>query len=728
MEPTGNNSKESFTEGHCVLRVMTGKNQGARRVLKNAVTLLGSEKGCDIRLSSADVELLQCVIVETPQGYLVRNLYDCQKVVVNGEPVEVSPLHSGDELSIGPFSFLVDYAKPALREQSTVTPEIQIEEERQALRIQAAAVAAQQTMLMEKELQLRDQGLELTQKEKQLAAGLKEKHLRLLQLQRSLKSKASNLQQQESAILGQLQHKEKQLDQGILAASSAKAQYEQFRARFKSRWKKVARRALETQSQKEKLLDAGLQKLKRDREKHEREIEAHNNLLGQQRADLELEKRELKAAWDKLETARQEAVRKEQDAEITLARREKDISSRESQVHSAERELLAEQKRWNNHLEKLHLESEGLEKRISLLRKDMDTLPVPLVALAPPQSPALPPAPEDITQFMKRLEQVAGTLYDQRLRLLEAWENIELKRQEFHAEQTRILDELEATGKTLDQREKQLSTNEFTLQLKFDQLREKAQKVSTLRSTLEARASEMESQRVLLESERSLLNSQWKQRRESLEKMFSLLQQSRRTLSKRRLSEQNYLQKQQSQIENVRQGAAALWQQCQTKLEELETQRESLAIQELALGRLSLEIMAKSSDAPGTERKLEKLRKSIEDRYKSEHQQILDARQELARNASQIETRWKEFYSTQAELHLRAEDSIQMQNQLDEARLDFGRQKISLDETIGLLKNRGQEQEKKLQSLQQELEKLHSVLIEETQVSEFVPNLTLRAA
>jgi len=264
--------------------------------------------------------------------------------------------------------------------------------------------------------------------------------------------------------------------------------------------------------------------------------------------------------------------------------------------------------------------------------------------------------------------------------------------------------------------------------LKFDQLREKAQKVSTLRSTFEARASEMESQRVLLESERSLLNSQWKQRRESLEKMFSLLQQSRRTLSKRRLSEQNYLQKQQSQIENVRQGAASLWQQCQTKLEELETQRESLAIQELALGRLSLEIMAKSSDAPGTERKLEKLRKSIEDRYKSEHQQILDARLELARNASQIETRWKEFYSTQAELHLRAEDSIQMQNQLDEARLDFGRQKISLDETIGLLKNRGQEQEKKLQSLQQELEKLHSVLIEETQASEFVPNLTLRAA
>jgi len=45
-----------------------------------------------------------------------------------------------------------------------------------------------------------------------------------------------------------------------------------------------------------------------------------------------------------------------------------------------------------------------------------------------------------------------------------------------------------------------------------------------------------------------------------------------------------------------------------------------------------------------------------------------------------------------------------------------------------MLKNRSQEQEKKLLSLQQELEKLHSVLIEETQASEFVPNLTLRAA
>ena len=85
--------------------MINGKNPGTIKTLTSAVTLLGEEKGCDIRLNSPQVEQLQCVIVETPHGFMVRNLYDCDKVKVNGEAMEQAVLHTGDELSVGPFSF-----------------------------------------------------------------------------------------------------------------------------------------------------------------------------------------------------------------------------------------------------------------------------------------------------------------------------------------------------------------------------------------------------------------------------------------------------------------------------------------------------------------------------------------------------------------------------------------------------------------------------------------------
>lgn len=726
MEPMADNSQNQFTAGQCVLKVMQGKHQGLRKVLKSPVTLLGAEKGCDIRLNSTEVEQLQCVIVETPEGYLVRNLYDCQKVVVNGEPMEISPLHTGDELSIGPFSFLVEYAQPALQKQYAPSPEAQIDEERQALRVQAAAVVSQQSSLMEQEILLRDQTQELSQKEKQLAASLREKHLRLLQLQRSLKSKSSTLKQQEISILGQLQEKEAQVARESEQAKQVKSHYEQLRKRFKGRWKKVARRAIDTLSQKEKLLASGLARLKKEREGLERVISEQANTNGQQRTELAQEKRELRSGWDKLEAARQEASRKAQEAELLWAQKEKDLAAREARLSAGEKGLVQEQKRWNNHLEKLHLESEGLERRITLLRTEMNPLPMP-APMPEPQTPKQP-APEEVTAFMGRLEQIASTLYDQRLRLLEAWDNIERKRMEFHDEKTRIIGELEAAGKALVQREKHVEASEYTLQLRQEQVREKSRRISELRNSLEARASLLETGKIQLAADKVNHDALWKQRSSAMEKMFTFLQDSRRNLCKRRQAEQVFLQKQQDRSEDLRQNTAKVWQQCQAKLEELETQRESLAIQELALGRLSLELLAKASDASGAERKLEKLRKGIEDRYKGDSQRLLDAREQLTQNAAMLESRWKELYRAQGDMHLRAEDVIQLQSQFDEAHQESSLQRINLEGSVKLLKTRNTELEKKLQLLQQELEKLHSVLISESQEEDQPPALILRAA
>src|SRR5437773_11327594 len=98
---------------------------------------------------------------------MLRSLETDKSTLVNGQARTLCTLQDGDLLSIGSLQFRVH-----LPQHGPTAGVASLEQEKQALRIQAAAVAAQQAALTEEELRLQQQRVTLEQQEEQLAANL----------------------------------------------------------------------------------------------------------------------------------------------------------------------------------------------------------------------------------------------------------------------------------------------------------------------------------------------------------------------------------------------------------------------------------------------------------------------------------------------------------------------------------------------------------------------------
>jgi pSer/pThr/pTyr-binding forkhead associated (FHA) protein len=154
------------------LVVQNGRLTGTRWPLRGAAQAVGQKEGCDFRLNVAGVSPLHCVLFRGPAGPVLLDLHSAGGTFVNGDPVDLRPLCEGDRLTVGPFQFRVQNLAPATEAGPS----------RDAVRVQVAAVAAQQAALTEEEFRLRQQRQALEQQEAQLAAHLEEKRHRLMAL------------------------------------------------------------------------------------------------------------------------------------------------------------------------------------------------------------------------------------------------------------------------------------------------------------------------------------------------------------------------------------------------------------------------------------------------------------------------------------------------------------------------------------------------------------------
>jgi hypothetical protein len=71
MEPSSSASPEPSAPAELIVR--NGRQQGASRPLKVPVTIIGSSKGCDIRLNVESVRPVHCVIALGPEGPHLRS-------------------------------------------------------------------------------------------------------------------------------------------------------------------------------------------------------------------------------------------------------------------------------------------------------------------------------------------------------------------------------------------------------------------------------------------------------------------------------------------------------------------------------------------------------------------------------------------------------------------------------------------------------------------------------
>lgn len=78
------------------------------RELPLAVSILGSGDGCDIILSSGNVEAAHCAIVRLKTGTYICDLGAPGGTRLNGKQIRWTRVGDGDEIAIGPFEFLAE--------------------------------------------------------------------------------------------------------------------------------------------------------------------------------------------------------------------------------------------------------------------------------------------------------------------------------------------------------------------------------------------------------------------------------------------------------------------------------------------------------------------------------------------------------------------------------------------------------------------------------------------
>jgi pSer/pThr/pTyr-binding forkhead associated (FHA) protein len=87
-----------------------GKTRTRTLVLRKDEGIVGRERGCDLRIASAEVSRRHCVL-RVRDGYVtVEDMRSANGTHLNGEPVTGrAVVRPGDRLKVGPVTFVVEY-------------------------------------------------------------------------------------------------------------------------------------------------------------------------------------------------------------------------------------------------------------------------------------------------------------------------------------------------------------------------------------------------------------------------------------------------------------------------------------------------------------------------------------------------------------------------------------------------------------------------------------------
>ncbi len=443
------------------LIVQNGRLRGTRRALVAPLTLIGRDPLCEFHLNVDGVKPLHCAIVHGRAGFLLRDLGGDSATLVNGEAVRETPLQDGDILTIGPFEFslaLPETDEPA----STATNQA----ERDALRIQAAAVAAQQAELIEQEAQLRQRRKALERQKEQLAAHLEERRQQLLQLREqsrqdraALKAETEAARRQNEEVRTALNRERETVQKELQQAGKERRRLIELRKRLKKRWHKhwhAHEAALQRREQEVKEKHAHF-----DREAERLQRERVQLMQAQLRfnGEVELERRQLQDEWQQLGLAQQqwETCLNQEQAERTHRLRELDHRMQEL---AATEQKLVEQRRAAEQLQlQLRKEAEGLEARICNQRLKLLEHEKQWNEPASKQPAARGKnEPPDATLVVARargpevpsvLARLAGDLADQRRHLLEQWQCFLQLHEEWEPERSAIIAQFETAAREL---------------------------------------------------------------------------------------------------------------------------------------------------------------------------------------------------------------------------------------------------------------------------------------
>jgi chromosome segregation ATPase len=696
------------------LVVHNGRLSGARKALGAALTLVGRAEGCEVRLNVEGVLPIHCAVVHGPDGLVLRALPGAL-TLLNGEPVAEGPLRDGDVIAVGPFQFRVT-APPG-------PPPIDraaLEREKDALRIQAAAVVAQQAALAEEEARLQQRRVALERQEAQLSVHLEERRQKLVELQgqvrearMTLRNERAEHEQRVGATTAELLRLRREVEADQQKLRDERRHLAELHGRLKRRHVAQGRAAQAEVRSREERLTEERRKLGADRA-------ALNEARLRFNGEAELGRRQLRDAWDELRRARSqwEEGRGREGAELRRRARE---------LAEGERELAGQWQRWDETRRALEVEAEGLESRVRNLRHKVQeqeqeaqqrglvlaSAPAATAEVASP--PVRPRADLGVGERARvaELEALAGELADQRLRLLEQAARLARTHEQWRAEHAAALADLDEAARRLLERETQLEPRDRALADAEAELRRRGEAVAQQQARLDGWQARLTARAAAWEADRAALLAGVQTREEAARRQAEALTRRRRRWARRCKQEVQALRTELRHCGDARRQYAALWEEYLNHVAALEQEQRAVAERALALEQYRLEVIGRAADAAAAEKRLERLRRRCAAPTAAARRNLDRERQALGAEAKRLHELAARQEKQAAALAARGADLSRRLAAWEERRAADEADRARLEGEVQALKAQRGHQERRAQALGDEVERLARLLMDD---------------
>jgi pSer/pThr/pTyr-binding forkhead associated (FHA) protein len=701
------------------LVVQNGRLRGVRRALVSALTLIGRDPLCAFHLNVDGVEALHCAIVQSPAGFLLRDLGSAAGTFVNGQRIEECPLQDGDTLTVGPFQFALH-----LPEQEEAANAAGLQAERDAVRIQAAAVAAQQAGLAEEEAQLDKRRKALDRQKEQLAAHLEERRQQLVQLREqarqdrlALKNEAEAARRQNEEVRSALSKERETVQNELQRADKERKRFIALRKRLKKRWRKHWHIHETTLQHREQELKAEYAKIERDAETLRRERVQLTQARLRLNGEVELGRRQLQDEWQQLGLAQQQWETCLTQEQMERGHRLRELDRRAAGVTTNER-ALCEQRRAIEELQlKLRREAEGLETRIRNQRvklleyeKQLNETASTQLVQEPAAALVLRPRGPDVPRVLARL---AGDLADQRRHLLEQWQFLLQLHDSWEPERSALLAQFESAARELVLVEQRIAGREQALTAAETDLQRRQQAIFEVRYSLEAWQARLTARETFLDNERVMLLADVRAREELAETQSRRLEEMRQRRARRRAREIEELRLARMQHEQMRRDYALLWQECQDRRAELIHQQRELAGKAHAVEQFRQELLGRAADTPEADKRLERLQRRNVARLKVQEREVERERAALLAETKRLDRRAARLLEQEEQLVAQHENWMTQAAEMEDRQAASAELEQHRQQELRRWQLLHESDERQLNELREEVERIARLLLDE---------------
>lgn len=686
------------TSGPGELILQNGRQAGVRRALSAPTTFLGRHNGCDIRLNVDGVAPIHCVFVAGPDGLQVRDLDSTLGTYVNGDRAEIAWLRHGDILNVGPFQFRLEVTQPSAVTGAPIAEPS--EHTREALRIQAAAVAAQQIALDELEARLQQRSHDLEQQEEQLAAHLADKQRQVQIWSQYTASERETLHKEKLEHEKLLAKQAQELLQARQEVSNDQQKNVRERQRIdlvyqrlRKRWQRVSAAEREKQQLQALKLQAEAQTLQERQATLAAQEAAHAQDVLRFNAERELVSRQLRSEHDTLNEQQQAWRRRRSQEHAALKAKELALAETQVSLQKAGALLLQDKANCDQQQDALQKELHGLNNRIVHQRMRIQEQAEELARLEAavrerrvqanepepieceveevPDEPS-PEAPA-WQHRLAELDRLAGELADQRAQLIEQYARLAQIQHAWQQRRDQAAAELDALAQRLAAEEDALSQRDRQTILVEESLQQRQQEIDAARQDLQVWRAQWKSHEAMFTHEHQTHMSALRHKEALLQEQLADLVTLRQRWNQRRQQEIEQQRMTRTLLEQQQRDTHQLRAELFEKGLQLESEKRIVAEKALALEEYRQEVFFRAND-PASQRRVERLR-----------------RRWLTLNAAVIRAAKIEREAVQNELRALESQRAELQEQTDQrtaAEADLAEKQAVLEEREAVLKAR----------------------------------------